>query len=79
TKPVPFTLTADQITEANYTVWAHRYDVTGLEAPPPPVRTVSKAFDAVVNQSPYESSKSQDLAIDDGYVAKYALFQCGFW
>lgn len=78
-KPVPFTLTADQITEANYTTWAHRYDVTGLEAPPPPIRTVAKAFDAVVNQSPYESSKSQDLAIDDGYVAKYALFQCGFW
>jgi hypothetical protein len=78
-KPVPFTLTADQITEANYANWGHQYDVTGLEAPPPPVRTVAKAFDAVVNQDPYESTKSQDLVIDDGYQAKYALFQNDYW
>jgi hypothetical protein len=78
-KPTPFTLTADQITEWNYTYYGHVYDVTGLEAPPPPVKTVSKAFDAVVPEDPHESSKSQDLAIDDGYRAKYALFECGYW
>jgi len=76
-KPVPFVLTADQITEGNYSYWGHQYDVTGLEAPPPPVKTISKAFDAVVPNDPYESSKSQDMTIDEGYQASYALFQCG--
>jgi hypothetical protein len=77
TKPVPFTLTADQVTEGNYAYWGHQYDVTGLEAPPPPVKTISKAFDAVVPNDPYESSKSQDMTIDEGYQASYALLQTG--
>lgn len=76
-KPAEFTLTADQVTEGNYAYWGHQYDVTGLEAPPPPVKTISKAFDAVVSQDPNESSKSQDMTIDDGYQASYALFQNG--
>jgi hypothetical protein len=74
-KSPDFTLLADQITEGNYTAWAQVYNVTGLEAPPPPVKTVSKAIDAVVPADPNESSKSQDLVIDDGFSAKYALFQ----
>jgi hypothetical protein len=77
TKPVPFALTADQVNEGNYAYWGHQYDVTGLEAPPPPVRTISKSFDAVVPTDPYESSKSQDLPIDEGYQASYARFQRG--
>lgn len=76
-KPVPFVLTADQVTEGNYAYWGHQYDVTGLEAPPSPVKTISKAFDATVTNDPYESSKSQDMTIDDGYQASYALFQRG--
>lgn len=85
-KPVPFTLTADQITESNYAIWAAKYDVTGVEAPPPPYKTVSKSFDGVMPEDPHESSKSEELAIDDGYEAKYALIQSawekyddGFW
>jgi hypothetical protein len=74
-KPPPFTLTADQINEANYTLWAQKYEVSGLEPAPPPVKTVSKAIDATVSQGPHESSKSEALPIDDGYRAKYALFQ----
>jgi hypothetical protein len=78
-KPPPFTLTADQINEGNYNVWGHRYDVTGLEPPPPPVKTVSKGFDATVPQDPHEASKSDTLPIDDGYRAKYVLFERGGW
>ena len=78
-KPAPFTLTADQISESNYTAWAARYDVTGIEAPPPPYKTVTKSFDGVMPEDPHESSKSEELAIDDGFQAKYALIQCGAW
>ncbi len=77
-KPTPFTLTADQITEANYALWGGKYDVTGLEAPPPPYKTVTKSFDGVMPEDPHESSKSEELAIDDGYQAKYALIQCAW-
>lgn len=75
TKPVPFTLKASQITEGNYTTYAAQYDVTGLEAPPQQFKTISKAFDAVVPDGDHRSSKSQDLTIDEGYQAVYALFQ----
>ncbi|HET7761965.1 MAG TPA: hypothetical protein VFL46_06350 [Phycicoccus sp.] len=74
TPPVPFTLTPTQVAEGNYAYWAHQYDVTGLEAPPPPVKTFSKAFDGTVPQDPYELSKSADIVIDEGYQAKYALW-----
>ena len=74
TAPVPFTLTPTQVTEGNYAFWAYQYDVTGIEAPPPPVKTFSKAFDGTVPQDPYEFSKSADIAIDDGFQAKYALW-----
>lgn len=77
-KPAPFTLRADQITESNYAIWGAKYDVTGLEAPPPPYKTVSKSFDGVMPEDPHESSKSEELAIDDGYQAKYALIQCAW-
>ncbi|MBN9374042.1 MAG: hypothetical protein J0I40_01370, partial [Cellulomonas sp.] len=77
-KPAPFTLSADQITESNYALWGAKYDVTGLEAPPPPYKTVTKSFDGVMPEDPHESSKSEELAIDDGYQAKYALIQCAW-
>jgi hypothetical protein len=38
-----------------------------------------KTVDAVVNQDPHESSKSETLAIDNGYRAKYAMFAYDFW
>lgn len=48
-KPLPFTLTADQINEGNYAIWAQKYEVGGLEAAPSLLKTVSKAIDATVN------------------------------
>jgi hypothetical protein len=75
TKPVPFTLKADEITEANYTIWGALYEVTGMDPPPPIIKTISKAYDSTMNQDPHEGSKSDTLTIDDGYTASYALFQ----
>lgn len=75
TRPKPFTLTADQLTEANYQVWAQRYDVVGVLPPPPPLRTASTSLDVVNASEPHESSGSKTLAIPDGYLAKYARVQ----
>lgn len=77
-KPDPFTVRADQITEYNYTTYALQYDVVGLEAPPQQFKTISKAFDGVLPDGSHSASKSQDLTIDEGYQALYALFQRDF-
>jgi hypothetical protein len=74
-KPPPFTMSADQIDESNYTGLGALYQVTGLEPPPVPVKTFAKSYDATLNQDPHEISKSDSVTIDDGYAAKYALFQ----
>ncbi|MCS0500446.1 hypothetical protein [Protaetiibacter mangrovi] len=79
TPPVPFTLKPTDVTESNYALWAQRYDVTGIEAPPAPVKTVSKALGGTMPQDPYESSSSADIVIDDGYRAKYALWTAAWY
>ena len=58
----------------NYLQWAKQYDATGLEPPPPPVKTVVKAFAGVFRRPDHESTESATLAIDDGYRAKYCSF-----
>jgi hypothetical protein len=73
-KPPPFTLSAPEIDEANYPIWAKLYDATGLEPPPSPLRTVVKAINGVFAQDGHESSDSAVLAIDEGYRAKYVSF-----
>jgi hypothetical protein len=78
-KPPTFTATAADIDEGNYRIWAKRYDATGLEPPPPPVKTVVKVVDGVFSQDFHESSKSDVLAIDEGYRAKYVSFVKDAW
>jgi hypothetical protein len=78
-EPPPFTARAYEITEANYLIWAKVYDATGLEPPPPPIKTVSKSIDELLSPDPHEDSKSETLAVDDGYRARYALFAYDFW
>jgi hypothetical protein len=73
-KPEPFTITAAGLNEGNYVVWAKKYDATGLEPPPPPIKTIVKTYDGVFSQDEHESSKSDVLSIDDGYQAQYATF-----
>jgi hypothetical protein len=43
------------------------------------VKTIVKTFDCVFAQEFHESSKSDTLAIDDGYRAKYASFVKDAW
>jgi hypothetical protein len=74
-KPPRFTLLANEITESNYRGWAALYEVTGLEPPPPPVITISKAYDAALSENPPKAAKSDTVAIEDGYRAKYAVLQ----
>jgi hypothetical protein len=78
-KPPAFTAIASDMNEGNYLLWAKRYDATGLEPPPPLVKTIVKTFDGVFAQEFHESSKSDTLAIDDGYRAKYASFVKDAW
>jgi hypothetical protein len=73
-EPTPFLLLPEQLLENNYTFWAKKYDVVGLEPPPPPVKTIPVVFDAALTQDPHETTKSQTVAIDDGYQAVYASF-----
>lgn len=74
-KPVEFTLTADQLNAGNYTSWGQKYGTVGLEPPPVAVKSFSKALDAASPAGPHSSTKSDLIPIDEGYVAKYALFQ----
>jgi hypothetical protein len=76
TQPPPLTIDASEITESNYTEWAQLYDATGIEAPPPPTKSFSKPFANVQHDDPHEAAGTETIAIDDGYVAQYALLQC---
>jgi hypothetical protein len=78
-KPPPFTLSAFDINEANYPILAKLYDATGLEPPPPPIKTIAKSFAGVFAQDNHESSASETLAIDEGYRAKYVSFVKDAW
>ena len=74
-KPIEFALTADQINSGNYALWGQAYGTVGLEPPPWRFKSFSKAFDASAATGPHESTKSDNIPLEDGYVAKYALFQ----
>jgi len=78
-QPPPFTLRVDQITEANYPIWAKLYDATGLDPPPPLTKIFSKSIDALLPQDPHETSKSDAIPLDPGYSARYASFTYDYW
>jgi hypothetical protein len=78
-EPPSFTLRADQISEGNYLLYAKLYDTTGLEAPPPLTKTFSKSIDALLPQDPHETSKSDSIALEEGYSARYATFAFDYW
>jgi hypothetical protein len=72
-EPPPMTITAADITEGNYTYYAALYDATGIEAPPLPVKSFSKAFANVQESGKHEGTGTEAIAIDGGYEAQYAL------
>jgi hypothetical protein len=73
TEPPPLTITAANITESNYTSYAALYDATGIEAPPLPVKSFSKAFANVQESGKHEGTGTEAISIDGGYEAQYAL------
>lgn len=77
-KPDVFKTLAKDIDASNYQKLGALYDAVGLEPPPPPVKTISKAWDGSNLQPPHITTKSEILPIDDGYFAKYARIE-GQW
>ncbi|HEY2053636.1 MAG TPA: hypothetical protein VGH14_06845 [Solirubrobacterales bacterium] len=72
-EPPTLTINASEITEANYTYYAALYDATGLDAPPAPVKTFSKAFGGVQPDGHHEGTGTEAISIDADYAAKYAM------
>jgi hypothetical protein len=73
-KPEDFDLEPDELDEDNYGYYAEKYEVVGIDPPPPEFITLSKAL---VSQEGGEGSSSasgiysmaEDLKIEDGYEA----------
>jgi hypothetical protein len=69
-KPLPFTLRPDQISSSNYGIYVQRYNVAGVEPPPKPYVTVSKAFDErSQNKESSSMTKAAEVPIPSGYQA----------
>jgi hypothetical protein len=82
TKPVPFSLSPDQITEANYALYVQRYEVSGVKPPPEPYQTVSKTFEgAASHDAAGSSTKVAEVPITDGYqaVSGHAVASATVW
>lgn len=68
-KPKAFTLAADEINENNYLDWAKEYGASGIEPPPPLHKVIAKAWDGAPGTGGQYISKSETIAIDEGYKA----------
>ncbi len=69
TKPDPFTLTPDQLNEANYTYYIEKYQVSGVKPPPEPYQTVSKTFDGTASHDDHNGTSVTEIPLPDGYRA----------
>lgn len=67
TKPTPFTATPEDFDEGTAQFWAAKYEATDLQPAPPMFKTFSKAWDGTNDQDPRLTSKSDTIAVDDGY------------
>jgi len=76
TKPTPFTLRPDQITETNYFTWVLEYGATDVQPPPELYRTKSHDYNANAEDKNVEFTHSAQIAIDEGYKAIYGTFGC---
>lgn len=68
-KPIPFTLSPNEITESNYSVYVKRYEVVGVEPPPQPYITVSRVMDGEAPGDHGSVTKSMEVPLSDGYQA----------
>ncbi len=67
-KPWPFTLTPADITEWNYSYYVKQYEAAGVNPPPPPYATVSKALDGKGTEND-GTTKAFEVPLPDGYSA----------
>ncbi|WP_347888549.1 hypothetical protein ABHF54_01785 [Nitrosomonas europaea] len=69
TKPTPFTLRPDQITETNYHSWVQQYGATDVQPPPEIYKTKSLDFKAGGGDGKTNYNHSGQIQIDEGYRA----------
>ncbi|MDX1501174.1 MAG: hypothetical protein R3325_02345 [Thermoanaerobaculia bacterium] len=71
TKPPEFTLTPQQVTEANYGAWVRRYGATDVEPPPDVYLTVAHDYSAGGGDDKTDYNHSSQLTIPEGYRAMH--------
>lgn len=71
-KPEPFNATPAQIDESNYGYWVNAYGATDVVPPPEMYRTKSADFKANDEDPPTMLNHSGQIAIDEGYEARWA-------
>jgi hypothetical protein len=72
-RPFPLVETLKDITENNYAPIAARYHATGIEAPPGPETSVTKALVGDSIEAPYAKASGATLTVPAGYAATKAL------
>lgn len=73
TKPAPFTITPDQITESNYGYYVKQYGATDVTAPPELYKTAAANYQGGPGENDNVSFVSSgQIAIDAGYRAIWA-------
>lgn len=67
------------ITRANYHVWAAKYDVQDIAPPPMEIQTVSSAYalDYVPESKSWHDYSFKDLKVPEGYEADFARLSVG--
>lgn len=81
-KPIPFTLTPDQINEGNFAYYVQQYNAEGVQAPPDPFTTVSKTFDGADDRTDRgEFTKTAELPLPAGYkaIASSVFVTFSYW
>jgi hypothetical protein len=69
TKPPPFTLQPDQVTESNYGYWVKVYGATDVEPPPELYQTVALDYSAGNGDDKTDYNHSGQLNVPEGYQA----------
>jgi|GEM_PF-1141610 len=72
TKPTPFDIRPDQITEYNYHSWVSLYGATDIDPPPEPYITKTHDYSAGGGDDKTDYNHSSQIQIDEGYRAIYA-------
>lgn len=67
-KPDPFTLSPADISEWTYAYYVKKYEVLGVNPPPQPYITISKAFEGKGTQDD-GATKAAEIPVSDGYQA----------